>query len=91
MPAGRPKLPPELRPTVQSVRITASTFDVICQMATRREMSVYAFLGGIIERVFEKQKIKQAQPSCYGADQPASTLGSIINHPAQNGADRDPR
>lgn len=91
MPAGRPKtLPPELRPTVQSVRITAGTFDVICQMASRRDQSVYAFLGGIIERVFEKQKIKHQAPSCYGADQPSSTLGAIVEAPTAEGAGRDP-
>lgn len=84
MPAGRPKLPPELRPTVQSVRITASTFDIIYQIASRRQMSVYAFLGGIIERVFEKQKIIQAHHACYGADQPSSTLSAIVNRPAQD-------
>ena len=89
MPAGRPKLPPELRPTVQSVRITAGTFDVIYRMASRRDMSVYAFLGGIIERVFEKQKIAHVAPPCYGADQPSSTLGAIVDVPASEGLDRD--
>lgn len=77
---ARPKTPPELKPVPVSVRLTPETADLVCRMALRRDTSVYAFLGGIIERVFEKQKTHHASEACYG--QQSSTLSSMLSAPA---------
>lgn len=73
---ARPKLPPEQRPVSQTVRLPPDVADAVCRMALRRGVSVYSLLGGIIERVFEKQKTRQMPESCYS--QPSSTLSTVL-------------
>lgn len=76
---GRKKLALEERPVSQTVRLSPETADLVCVMAIRRGISVYAFLGGIIERVFAKQKIAQCGVACYGAKHQSSTLGAVLS------------
>jgi hypothetical protein len=81
----RPKLPPELRPVSQTVRLSPQTADVVCRMAIRRGVSVYSFLGGIIERVIEKHKIAHPIQSCYGEPNQSSTLGTVLSESTSKG------
>ena len=82
---GRPRVPIEQRPVNQSVRLSPETADIVCRIALRRGVSVYSLLGGIIERVFAKQKITQPKQSCYGAYEPSSTLGSVLSETPSTG------
>ena len=82
---GRPRLAPEHKPVIQSVRLSPHTADIVCRMALRRGVSVYAFLGGIIERVIEKQTTRSPQTSCYGTSSPGSTLGTVLSESPSEG------
>ncbi len=77
---ARPKSPPELKPVAQNVRLTPDTADRVCRLALKRGISVYALLGGIIERVFEKQKTLAPAPACYGSQ--SSTLSGVLSESA---------
>ena len=84
----RHKLPPELKPVPQSVRLTPETADRVCRLALRRGISVYSLLGGIIERVFAKHKTPTVGSPGYSEDQPSSTLRTVLGSPPAKG-DRD--
>ena len=84
---GRPRLPPDQRPVTQSVRLSAATADIVCRLALRRRVSVYALLGGIIERVMTQQKTRHPDLACYGVDSQPSTLTTVLSA-APLGADR---
>lgn len=62
---------------VQTVRLPPAVADWVCQMALRRHQSVYAFLGGLIMRIHEKQTLHPADPACYGAQ--SSTLSGVLS------------
>ena len=71
--------PPEKRTVPQTVRLTEATADLVCQLAAQRRTSVYALLGDIIERVFEKQRLRHQTPGWYGEPDPPSTLSAVLS------------
>ena len=83
---ARPKIPDDERPVPMTVRLSPIAADVVCRMALKRGISVYALLGGIIERVFEKQTTRARQEAWYG--QQSSTLSAVLSESPSSRASR---
>lgn len=73
---GRPALPPEQRPVKRTIRLSPDLADYAFRLARQRGQSEYAFLGGIVDRVLEHYKTREASRVCYGA---ASTLSDVLS------------
>ena len=85
---GRPRLPPEQRPMKAMVRLRPDTGDYVSRLALSQQRSVYALLGGIIERVIGEYKTRHPLPPCYGVTEPSSTLSTLLSESPSSRASR---
>lgn len=85
---ARPRVPVECRPVTQSVRLSPATADQVCRMALKRGVSVYAFLGGIIERVMAKQRIAHPELGQHNVPSHGSTVNQVLSASPATRADR---
>ena len=80
---GRPRLTPVDRPMQANIRLKPETADVVARLAITRGVSMYAFLGDLVDRIITLQKIQISSGACYGLlEEPAhSTLSGVLGGP----------
>lgn len=78
---GRPRLPASDRPVPLCLRATPETADFVIHLATAQDVSVYAFLGHVFERLRAQWKTHPPPVSGYSPAQPSSTLSLLLSEP----------
>ena len=63
-----------------NIRLKPETADIVAHLAITRGISMYAFLGDLVDRVITLQKIRISSGACYGVfEEPAhSTLSGVL-------------
>ena len=80
---SRPRLAPADRPMQANIRLRPETADIVARLAIKRGVSMYAFLGDLVDRVITLHKTRVSSGVCYGAIEGhgSSTLTGVLSGP----------
>jgi len=81
---ARPKLAEEQRPVPLCIRVPPLVADDIIHFAAARDLSVYAFLGLTVARLFRQWKTTQLPSTSYTLPQ-SSTLSRLLSESPTHG------